>query len=993
MAEALGIASGVAGIISLGLEITQGLLKFYAAWRNQDAEIDSMYNALSSLSSLLAQIQRKIQPPAAFDIETKRDVEKCIAATLANLEQLNAELGKIRETGPCWDFRLTADCRSDKISEAVEKVDLIIRWRQDDKTREIIDWLSPTNFWLRQADVLKQRQPGTVEWLLQDSRFLDWETGGRGILWCQGSLVVDFLETDLPSPDISLAFVYCNHKASQDQSPEYFHRAIARQLVEQKQAMPGSASELYQRHRGKETAPTESECLKLLQSLSIDSAETYVVIDALDELALQLSIREVDILTKGSLYDEAMQRLMSSSTAQLALRVIAWVVYSLRPLKIIELQHAVAIDELESEDEDIPEECLIDQTKIINACVGLIRIDEESQTIGLVHYTTQEYFDQRGSHYFPSAQVDIGIACVRYLQLGTFGSGRCSSVEQLDDRLARNPFLDYACRHFCDHIRDELECKDLHQLAVQLFLDRPRMLCAAQVLLDDPLGRLWWRDRRLREIGEGFEAIHFAANFGVLPIISPLLKERDCDLNLKDFQGRTPLSHAASNGHESVVKLFLQHGAQADSKTDSGQTPLIFAVVHGHESVVKLLLQHGAQADSKTISGKTPLSYAASKGKESVVRLLLQHGAQADSKNNTGQTPISYAASKGHESVVRLLLTHGAQADSKANWGQTPLSRAAFDGHESVVRLFLEHGAQADCKDGDGGTPLSSAAATGHESVVRLLLKHGAQADSKDDDCRTPLSYAASNGYESVVKLLLEHGARADSKDDDFRTPLSYAASYGYESVVKLLLEHGARTDSKDKDSQTPLSYAASRGYESVVRILLENGARANSRDKDSHTPLSYAASKGHESVVRLLLQYGAQADSETSSGQTPLSYAASHGHEFVVKLLLDHGAQTESKDKYGWTPLVYAAIWGQESAVRLLLEHGAEAELKDNESWTPLSYAALKGHESVVRLLLDHGAQADSKHGNGRTPLSDAASRGYDSVVRLLLEHGARED
>ncbi|KAL4742884.1 hypothetical protein BDV11DRAFT_179702 [Aspergillus similis] len=37
---------------------------------------------------------------------------------------------------------LTADCRSDKISEAVEKVDLILRWRQDGKTHEVIDWLS-----------------------------------------------------------------------------------------------------------------------------------------------------------------------------------------------------------------------------------------------------------------------------------------------------------------------------------------------------------------------------------------------------------------------------------------------------------------------------------------------------------------------------------------------------------------------------------------------------------------------------------------------------------------------------------------------------------------------------------------------------------------------------------------------------------------------------------------------------------------------------------
>jgi hypothetical protein len=57
----------------------------------------------------------------------------------------------------------------------------------DKETRKVMEWLSPTNFWLKQADVMKQRQPGTAEWLLTNPDFLDWETGKTDILWCQGS--------------------------------------------------------------------------------------------------------------------------------------------------------------------------------------------------------------------------------------------------------------------------------------------------------------------------------------------------------------------------------------------------------------------------------------------------------------------------------------------------------------------------------------------------------------------------------------------------------------------------------------------------------------------------------------------------------------------------------------------------------------------------------------------------------------------------------------
>jgi ankyrin repeat protein len=69
------------------------------------------------------------------------------------------------------------------------------------------------------------------------------------------------------------------------------------------------------------------------------------------------------------------------------------------------------------------------------------------------------------------------------------------------------------------------------------------------------------------------------------------------DVDSRDNDGQTPLSWAARNGHEAVVKLLVETGkADVDSRDNYGQTLLSWAAGNGHEAVVKLLKSFSSQS-------------------------------------------------------------------------------------------------------------------------------------------------------------------------------------------------------------------------------------------------------------------------------------------------------------------------------------------------------------------------------------------------------------
>jgi ankyrin repeat protein len=463
-------------------------------------------------------------------------------------------------------------------------------------------------------------------------------------------------------------------------------------------------------------------------------------------------------------YNDAIRRIEGQLPGNftLAKSVLSWITYAERPLTTRELCHALAVEVGESEldPDNIP-----DVQDMVSVCAGLVAVDEESNIIRFVHYTTQEYFERIRETWNPRAQQDIASTCLTYLSFDPFRSGSSSNNKELKRRLVENVFLDYAARNWGWHARTVQE--QVYDLALHFLQDDDLVSCAAQIMFVPEYKykvRRGYSQRFIKQV----TGLHLLVEFGLLYLLQKLLSEKSTKINVvvdsKDNHGRTALTWAATKGHEAVVRLLLaRDDVAADSKSNDGQTPLRWAAANGHEAVVQLLLLRGdVTVDSKDNYGRTPLSWAAGEGREGVVRLLLpRDDVAADSKDSNGWTPLMWAAKQGHEDVVRLLLAlDDVAADSKSNDGQTPLSLAAEGGNQGVVQLLLARDdVEINSEDDMGWTSLSYALKGGHETVVQLLLaRDDVTADSKDVSGRRPLYSAMAAWSDDEATIFDDEG-------------------------------------------------------------------------------------------------------------------------------------------------------------------------------------------------------------------------------------------
>ncbi|KAJ9607047.1 hypothetical protein H2200_008119 [Cladophialophora chaetospira] len=546
-------------------------------------------------------------------------------------------------------------------------------------------------------------------------------------------------------------------------------------------------------------------------------------------------------------------------------------------------------------------------------------------------------------------------------------------------------FLAYSAEHWPSHLRDAcLSTNDSTLSQIVAFYE-----------VEGRLYKLWfpifWMVTGFRESPcPEMNAIQLGGLLGHESMLLLMLqRKKDHDIDESDWLGHTALIWASKYGHERVVQILLDHGANVDTREGICGTALYLASEHGHEKVVRRLLDHGADVNRQSGLRGTALDAASSRGLKRTVQILLDHGADVNIQGGQYGTALQAASQNGHETVAQILLDHGADVNIQDARGNA-LYSASEHGHEKIVQILLDHKADINTQGGRYGTALQAAALHRSTKVMQMLLDHGADVNIQGGEFGNAIQAASFRGHEKIVRILLEHGTDVNIQGGQYGTALQAASLRGHERVVQILLSHKANVNTQGGLYSNALYAASSYGYEKVVQVLLNHGADVNTQGGRYGTALQAAALHGSTKVMQMLLDHGAEVNIQGGEFGNAIQAASFHGHEKIVRILLEHGTDINTPRELYGTALQVASSCGYERVVQILLDHGAKVNTQGGKFGSALQVASLCGHKAVIQLLLEHGADVNARGGECGTALQAASQNGHEQVVQILLDHGA---
>lgn len=330
----------------------------------------------------------------------------------------------------------------------------------------------------------------------------------------------------------------------------------------------------------------------------------------------------------------------------------------------------------------------------------------------------------------------------------------------------------------------------------------------------------------------GQEILAASVVSGNTEVVDQLLRVKGLDWNRHNGQGNAPLTVAAWDGDDDMVRKLLAidsinvNGALTSSK---GGTPLFEAVFHGHRSVTKqLLLAPGIDVNMTGSGGQTPLLAAVLRADSFLVEQLLNvPGIDVNIAETTGgETPLIKAAHGGDYALVeRLVGAKGIDPNRQNTNGDTALILAARSGSYAITGALLSaEGIDASLQNDQGMSALAEAVSASYHVIVELLLRNAKKIDVNvvNRDGRTPLMLAALRRDRWDLEVLLAaKEIDVNAQDKLGRTALSICTLGGHVPMLELLL---ARDDVDlelaDKYGNTPLSLALMEELEYSAYLL-----------------------------------------------------------------------------------------------------------------------------------------------------------------------------
>lgn len=332
MADPLSIASGVAGLLSLGIQVTQTLVRFYTTYKDQDNDVAKVTQNLDNLLSifrsldiaieerrsqvdtqgLLQEVEKAVQKCEEIITELQNECEKFHKESAvglrdrikvagrrtaypfrkSTLQKLEEDISDIRENLSFALDVLQLKSQS-QIQDGISEVrSLLERINASQVSLTVRSWLMAPDASSDQNAACAKRHPSTGLWFVNGHQFRNWLEEHNSFLWLNGfagcgksvlcSTAIQHTFREMRQKhDVGIAFFYFAFDDKTKQDDNGMLRALLLQLSVQLQNGQKHIEQLHALY--KSGFPPVDVLLESLRSFLSQFCDIYIFLDALDE--------------------------------------------------------------------------------------------------------------------------------------------------------------------------------------------------------------------------------------------------------------------------------------------------------------------------------------------------------------------------------------------------------------------------------------------------------------------------------------------------------------------------------------------------------------------------------------------------------------------------------------------------------------------------------------------------------------------------------------